>query len=101
MAVLLEACYLQITLSVLAQRLINVAHACCCKWRLRANVSKARGILGLGGTSSPKIIDLGVAWDNHVLQNGRNNRVTALLISVLRPTLVRCGKIIRLKQQQR
>ena len=42
------------------QRLINVAHAYCCKWRLKANVSKSqgvsRGILELGRTSSLKII---------------------------------------------
>ena len=45
------------------QRLINVAHAYCCKWRLKANVSRSgfcqgvsRGILELGRTSSPKII---------------------------------------------
>ena len=48
------------------QRLINVAHAYCCKWRLKANVSKSavvvfcqgvsRGILELGRTSSPNII---------------------------------------------
>ena len=48
------------------QRLINVAHAYCCKWRLKANVSKSavvvfcqgvsRGIMELGRTSSPKII---------------------------------------------
>ena len=41
MAVLLEACYLQMTLSVL-QRLFAVS----------------RGILELGGTSSPKIIEV-------------------------------------------
>ena len=54
------------------------------------------------------------AWDEHVkLQNGRkkisqvhSNRdidLTArrlLLISVVRPTLVRCGKVIRLRQQR-
>ena len=50
------------------QRLINVAHAYCCKWRLKANVSKSavvvfarelsRGILELGRTSSPKIIEV-------------------------------------------
>ena len=40
MAVLLEACYLQMTLSVLAIR-ITKAYQCgyCCKWRLLANVS--------------------------------------------------------------
>ena len=39
------------------QRLINVVHAYCCKWRLKANVSKSavvvfasRGILELGRT---------------------------------------------------
>ena len=44
MAVLLEACYLQMTfvgVSNELQRLINVAHAYCCKWRLKANVSKS------------------------------------------------------------
>ena len=43
------------------QRLINVAHAYCCKWRLKANVSKSEvvvGILELGRTSSPKIIKI-------------------------------------------
>ena len=43
MAVLLEACSLQMTSNSEEelQRLINVAHAYCCKWRLRANVSKS------------------------------------------------------------
>ena len=45
MAVLLEACYLHFVgvsnSEEELQRLINVAHACCCKWRLKANVSKS------------------------------------------------------------
>ena len=67
------------------QRFINVAHAYCCKWRLKANVSSgfcqgvSRGMLELGRTSSPRLSKhtyLGVensAWDEHVkrvLQNG-------------------------------
>ena len=64
------------------RRLINVAHAYCCKWRLKANVSKSAVVVfarelvegSLGRTSSPKLSKytyLGVdftsdgAWDEH------------------------------------
>ena len=95
------------------QRLINVAHAYCCKWRLKANVSKSavvvfarelvEGSWNWGEQALPRLSKytyLGVdftsngAWDEHVkrvLQNGRKNiDLTArrlLLISVVRPTL--------------
>ena len=74
------------------QRLINVAHAYCCKWRLRANVSKSavvvfarelvEGSWNWGEQDLPKFTYIGVdftsngAWDEHVkrvLQNGRKN----------------------------
>ena len=32
------------------QRLINVAHAYCCKWRLKANVSKSAVVVFLPGS---------------------------------------------------
>ena len=97
------------------QRLINVAHAYCCKWRLKANVSKSAVVVfdrNWGEQALPRLSKytyLGVdftsngAWDEHVkrvLQNGKkkisqvhSNRdidLTArrlLLISVVRPTL--------------
>ena len=75
------------------QRLINVAHAYCCKWRLKANVSKSavvvfarelvEGSWNWGEQALPRLSKytyLGVdftsngAWDEHVkrvLQNGR------------------------------
>ena len=50
------------------QRLINVVHAYCCKWRLKANVSKSavvvfawevvEGSWNWGEQSSPKIIEI-------------------------------------------
>ena len=75
------------------QRFINVAHAYCCKWRLKANVSKSavvvfarelvEGSWNWGEQVLPRLSKytyLGVdftsngAWDKHVkrvLQNGR------------------------------
>ena len=78
------------------QRLINVAHAYCCKWRLKANVSKSavvvfarklvEGSWNCGEQALPRLSKytyLGVdftsnsAWDEHVkrvLQNGRKKQ---------------------------
>ena len=75
------------------QRLINVAHAYCCKWSLKANVSKSaiavfarelvEGSWNWGEQALPRLskytylgvdFTLNCAWDEHVkrvLQNGR------------------------------
>ena len=71
------------------QKLIDVVHAYCCKWRLKANVSKstvmvfardAEGDWKWGENSLPKVCKytyLGIdfrAWDAHtkrVVENGR------------------------------
>ena len=65
------------------QRLINVAHAYCCKWRLKANVSKSAVVVFARelvegswnwGEQDYQSIPTNGAWDEHVkrvLQNGR------------------------------
>ena len=67
-----------------------------------------------GEQALPRCTYLGVdftsngAWDEHVklqeqVHSNRDIDLTArrlLLISVVRPTLVRCGKVIRLRQQR-
>ena len=74
------------------QRLINVADAYCCKWRLKANVSKSavvvfarelvEGSWNWGEQALPRLskytylaVDFtsNGAWDEHVKQNGRKN----------------------------
>ena len=69
------------------QRLINVAHAYCCKWRLKANVSKSAVVVFArelvegscwGEQALPRLSKYtsNGAWDEHVkrvLQNGRKN----------------------------
>ena len=87
------------------QRLINVAHAYCCKWSLKANVSKGavvvfarelvEGSWNWGEQALPRLSKytyLGVdftsngAWDEHVkrvLQNGRKRLVKCIVIGIL------------------
>ena len=54
MAVLLEACYLQMT-AIQRKRLINVAHAYCCKWRLKVVVFARELVEGSWNWALPRL----------------------------------------------